>query len=46
VITWDEAFNSENDLSPAVYAWNAEPPIMPNENGEYPIPIPGVTKVL
>ena len=43
-ITWDQAMASKEDLSPERYAWDANPPILPDENGDYPIAIPGVTK--
>lgn len=43
-ITWEQAINSKEDLSPASYAWDAEPPILPDKNGEYPIAVPGETK--
>ena len=36
-ITWDQAMNSQEDLSPSGYTWDAKPP-------ESPIPIPGVTR--
>jgi hypothetical protein len=45
-ITWDEAFHSNLDLSPAAYRWDAEPPVMPGPEGHYPVPVPGVTQVL
>ena len=45
VVTWDEALNSDLDLSPATYAFDAAPPILPNEEGYYPTPVPGETKV-
>lgn len=41
VIKWDEAITSTVDLSPNVYAWDALPKIVPNEDGEYPYAIPG-----
>src|SRR5690606_7149959 len=41
VITWDEAMNSQVDLSPAEYAWEATPPVVPNDSGAYPIATPG-----
>ncbi len=44
VVTWDEAINSQTDLSPEAYAWDAEPPVTPDENGFYACAIPGVTK--
>jgi len=43
-ITWDKAINSSEDLSPASYSWDADPPILPDEDGNYPIAVPGVTK--
>ncbi len=43
-ITWDEAINSKQDLSPKSYAWDADPPTKPDADGKYPIAIPGVTK--
>ncbi|MCB0630082.1 MAG: Gfo/Idh/MocA family oxidoreductase [Saprospiraceae bacterium] len=45
-ITWDEAINSDLDLSPKVYAWDATPPVVPNEDGYYPMAIPGETRVI
>ena len=45
-IKWDEAINSELSIMPKTLAWDADPPTLPNEQGEYPIPTPGVTKVL
>ncbi len=41
-ITWEEALNSDLDLSPKRYAWDAEPPVMPGLDGRYPIAIPGL----
>lgn len=46
LIKWDDAINSNIDLSPAALAWDANPPILPNEDGYYPVAIPGETKVL
>ena len=45
IVSWEDAINSEVDLSPATYAFDANPPIMPLESGYYPIPVPGETKV-
>ncbi len=42
-ITWEDALNSELHLSPKEYGWDAEPPVMPDEEGRYPIAMPGVT---
>jgi myo-inositol 2-dehydrogenase/D-chiro-inositol 1-dehydrogenase len=46
VITWDEAIASTLDLSPEVYSFDATPPVVPDSDGNYPVPIPGVTDVL
>lgn len=43
-ITWEQAINSTQDLSPASYAWDADPPTLPDENGQYEVAVPGVTK--
>ena len=43
-ITWDKAISSTEDLSPKKYAWDAEPPILPDANGHYPLAVPGVTQ--
>ncbi len=45
-IQWDDAINSEMSIMPTTYAWDADPPVLPDENGMYPIPVPGETKVL
>jgi hypothetical protein len=43
-ITWEQAMNSQQDLSPASYSWDADPPTLPDENGQYEVAVPGVTK--
>lgn len=45
-ISWEQALNSDLSIMPTTFAWDADPPTLPNENGEYPIPVPGKTKVL
>ena len=42
-ITWDEAMASTEDLSPKTYAWDADPPILPDADGKYPVALPGQT---
>lgn len=46
VVTWEEAMKSELSLVPEELSWDANPPVMPNEDGTYPIPIPGKSIVL
>lgn len=41
-VSWDTAMASEMDLSPKTYTWDATPPIVPNADGYYPTPEPGV----
>jgi predicted dehydrogenase len=44
VVTWDEAMRSERALVPDRYAWDGTPPVVPDENGEYPCAMPGATE--
>lgn len=44
VVTWDEATKSEVRLAPKTYAFDAEPPVLPDADGSYPAAMPGVTK--
>jgi len=45
-IGWDEALASENRLVPDTFSWDAEPPVMPDADGRYAIPVPGEINVL
>jgi len=42
-VSWDDALNSKLDTMPKVLGWDAETPTKPDENGRYPIPVPGKT---
>jgi Predicted dehydrogenases and related proteins len=44
VVEWDKALNSGINLQPKSYDFNAAPPVMPNDEGYYPVATPGVTK--
>lgn len=46
VIKWDDALNANNSLFPDQLSWNANPKLMPDANGLYPVPVPGKTKVI
>lgn len=46
VISWEQALNSTQSLMPERLAWDAEPPVLPDEDGRYPVPVPGQTQVL
>lgn len=44
VMEWDKVLNSGINLMPTRYAWDANPPVLPNADGFYPVATPGVTK--
>lgn len=43
VIEWDKALNSGLNLQPKAYDLNALPAVVPDEDGNYPVAIPGKT---
>ena len=43
-VEWDKAINSNINIMPTEYAFNATPPVLPNADGFYPVPEPGQTK--
>jgi predicted dehydrogenase len=43
-VKWDDAIKTGPDSFPANLAWDAQPPVMPDADGLYPIPIPGEYK--
>ena len=47
-ITWEDAIASDLELAPGIdhYTMDSDPPVMPDANGDYPIAMPGKTKVL
>ena len=48
MITWDEAMASDLELAPglAQFTLDSAPPVQPNDDGDYPVAMPGITKVL
>lgn len=48
VINWDEALESNLQLAPDLenLAWDGNPPVAPDSKGQYPIAMPGQTRVL
>ncbi len=42
-IEWDDAINSKINLFPDKLAWDADPKVMPDENGLYKLAVPGRT---
>lgn len=45
-VEWEEALNSQIDLCPKRFAWDADPVVLPFEDGSYPVAVPGVTKAV
>ena len=46
VVRWKDAMESELSLMPERLAWDAQPPVLPDGEGFYPVAMPGVTKAL
>ncbi|MBI3413759.1 MAG: Gfo/Idh/MocA family oxidoreductase [Verrucomicrobia bacterium] len=46
VIEWDQAINSQIDVMPKSFAFDAMPPTVPDANGNYQLPVPGKTVVV
>lgn len=46
VIDWDAAMQSNLALVPEDITWDTIPPVLPNADGFYKIPVPGETEVL
>jgi len=44
IVRWDDAVQSQVDLSPSAYTWDAQPPAKPLPDGSYPCAVPGLTK--
>jgi len=44
IISWDQVMNSDLQIMPETIDWNNNPPTMPDSNGIYPIPTPGITE--
>ncbi|SDL28355.1 Tat (twin-arginine translocation) pathway signal sequence [Catalinimonas alkaloidigena] len=40
-IVWDELLKSDESLMPTRFAFDATPPVVPDANGHYPVPMPG-----
>jgi predicted dehydrogenase len=45
VVEAKEVLESQRALVPSSYDWNGTPPSLPDENGFYPIPVPGATNI-
>ena len=42
LIRWDEAVAKGPSIVPEQLSWDMDPPVVPDESGNYPLPIPGV----
>ena len=45
-ITWEKALTSQYSVELERYGFDAQPPLKPNQKGDYDIPIPGLTKFI
>ena len=45
-VTWDEAIQADYRWEPVDCDFTTDPPVKPDENGIYPVAMPGVTKLL
>ena len=45
IITLEDALKSKQQIMPESVSWSDQPPTIPDSNGKYPIPTPGVTKI-
>jgi len=44
IVRWDDAVAKGPDEMPRKFAFNATPPVVPDKDGRYPVPVPGVFK--
>jgi predicted dehydrogenase len=45
-VTWEQAMNSKLTFAQPRYGFDAEPPIKPDKDGNYPAALPGITKFI
>ena len=44
MVKWDDAVAKGPDEMPKKFAFDADPPAMPDKDGKYPMPVPGIYK--
>ena len=44
VVRWDDAVSKGPNEMPAKFAFDADPPVLPDKDGNYPMPVPGIYK--
>ncbi|MEQ1860799.1 MAG: Gfo/Idh/MocA family oxidoreductase [Chthoniobacteraceae bacterium] len=40
-VFWEDMMKTEKTLAPIIKSFDDEPPVKPDENGQYPLPVPG-----
>jgi hypothetical protein len=45
-VTWDDAMSAEYTLGPEDCDFTTDPPVKPDENGIYPVAVPGITELI
>src|SRR5579859_1867910 len=43
-VDWDTSLHSGMNIMPSSYAFDATPPVLPDADGFYPVPVPGKTR--
>jgi myo-inositol 2-dehydrogenase / D-chiro-inositol 1-dehydrogenase len=46
LVTWEEAMASQLQLTSDAEDWNGAAPVKPDENGFYPVAVPGISKAV
>jgi len=44
-MTWEQVLASNYKAGPEKVSWDMTPPVKPEANGAYPVPVPGITKL-
>jgi predicted dehydrogenase len=44
-MTWEQVMASNYKAGPDKVSWDMPPPVKPEANGTYPVPVPGITKL-
>lgn len=45
-LPWDKAISSSLAVTPDDFHWDSKPPVLPDADGNYPVPKPGKTEVI
>jgi predicted dehydrogenase len=40
-VSWEEMMKTEKTMAPIIKSFEDAPPVVPDENGQYPLPVPG-----